>query len=105
MCPRKWKRRTTGAENERKYNMQTLLRKLSSRKLWIAVVGIVVGLATTFGIQESDYNEVAGMVTTVASVLGYLMAESRVDAAGAIPLVLPSGEDDETDDKGEDAEE
>lgn len=87
--------------------MQTLLRKLSSRKLWIAVVGIVVGLATTFGIQESDYNEVVGMVTTVASVVGYLLAESRVDAAGAVPLVLPSVDstDDETDDKDEDAEE
>ena len=73
--------------------MQTFLRKLSSRKLWIAVVGIVVGLATTFGIQESEYNEVVGMVTTVASVVGYLFAESRVDAAGAIPLILPSSDD------------
>jgi hypothetical protein len=80
--------------------MHTFLRKLSSRKLWIAVVGIVVGLATTFGIQESDYNEVAGMVTTVASVVGYLFAESRVDAAGAIPLILPPGDasDDDTED-------
>lgn len=77
--------------------MQTFLRKLSSRKLWIAVVGIVVGLATTFGIQESDYNEVAGMVTTVASVVGYLFAESRVDAAGAIPLILPPGDDSDND--------
>lgn len=85
--------------------MHTFLRKLSSRKLWIAVVGIVVGLATTFGIQESDYNEVAGMVTTVASVVGYLFAESRVDAAGAIPLILPPESDTETDGKSEDAEE
>ena len=77
--------------------MQTFIRKLSSRKLWIAVVGIIVGLATTFGIQESDYNEVAGMVTTVASVLGYLMAESRVDAAGAVPLILPPGDDSDDD--------
>lgn len=84
--------------------MQTFLRKLSSRKLWIAVVGIVVGLATTFGIQESDYNEVVGMVTTVASVVGYLFAESRVDAAGAIPLILPPGDDsdDDTDNDTED---
>lgn len=85
--------------------MHTFLRKLSSRKLWIAVVGIVVGLATTFGIQESDYNEVAGMVTTVASIVGYLFAESRVDAAGAIPLILPPESDTETDGKSEDAEE
>lgn len=80
--------------------MQTLLRKLSSRKLWIAIVGIVVGLATTFGIQESEYNEVVGMVTTVASVVGYLFAESRVDAAGAVPLILPP-ETDGTEDKPE----
>ncbi len=80
--------------------MNTFLRKLSSRKLWIAVVGVVVGLATTFGIQESDYNEVAGMITTVASVVGYLLAESRVDAAGAIPLILPGDKsaDDDTED-------
>lgn len=77
--------------------MQTFLRKLSSRKLWIAVVGIVVGLATTFGIQESDYNEVVGMVTTVASVVGYLFAESRADAAGAVPLILPPGDDSDDD--------
>lgn len=77
--------------------MNTFLRKLSSRKLWIAVVGIVVGLATTFGIQESDYNEVVGMVTTVASVVGYLFAESRVDAAGAVPLILPSSDDTDND--------
>ena len=86
--------------------MQTLLRKLSSRKLWIAVVGIVVGLATTFGIQESEYNEVVGMVTTVASVVGYLFAESRVDAAGAIPLILPSETNEqEKDDPLTDSEE
>lgn len=85
--------------------MHTFLRKLSSRKLWIAVVGIVVGLATTFGIQESDYNEVAGMVTTVASIVGYLFAESRVDAAGAIPLILPPESDTEADGKSEGAEE
>lgn len=80
--------------------MNTFLRKLSSRKLWIAVVGIVVGLATTFGIQESEYNEVVGMVTTVASVVGYLFAESRVDAAGAVPLILPT-ESDDTEDEPE----
>lgn len=85
--------------------MQTFLRKLSSRKLWIAVAGIVVGLATTFGIQESEYNEIVGMVATVASVVGYLFAESRVDAAGAIPLVLPGVDGTETDDKSEGAEE
>lgn len=106
MCPQKWKRRTTGERNEeREYNMQTFLRKLSSRKLWVAIVGVVVGIAAAFGIEGNEYTEIAGIVTAAASVVSYIFGESRVDAAGAIPLVLPSGEDDETDGKGEDAEE
>ena len=83
--------------------MQTLLRKLSSRRLWDAIVGIVVGLATTFGIQESDYNEIVGGVTIIASIVSYLTAEGRADAAGAVPLILPPGDgsDDDTEDMPE----
>lgn len=83
--------------------MQTLLRKLSSRKLWVALVGVVVGLAAAFGIEGSEYTEIAGIVTAAASVVSYIIGESRVDAAGAIPLVLPGIEDMETDDKSKDA--
>lgn len=83
--------------------MQTLLRKLSSRKLWVALVGVVVGLAAAFGIEGGEYTEIAGIVTAAASVVSYIIGESRVDAAGAIPLVLPGVEDTETDDKSEDA--
>jgi hypothetical protein len=74
--------------------MQTLLRKLSSRKLWVALVGVVVGLAAAFGIEGGEYTEIAGIVTAAASVVSYIIGESRVDAAGAIPLVLPGVEDD-----------
>jgi hypothetical protein len=45
------------------------------------MVGVVVGLATTFGITENDYAQVVGVVGSVASVLGYIFGESTVDAA------------------------
>lgn len=83
--------------------MNTILRKLSSRKLWVALVGVVVGLAAAFGIEGSEYTEIAGIVTAAASVVSYIIGESRADAAGAIPLVLPGVEDMETDDKSKDA--
>lgn len=83
--------------------MQTLLRKLSSRKLWVALVGVVVGLAAAFGIEGGEYTEIAGIVTAAASVVSYVIGESRVDAAGAVPLILPGVEGTETDDKSEDA--
>lgn len=56
-------------------------QKLSSRKLWAAVVGVIVGVAAMFGIEENDYAQVVGVVASVASVLGYIFGESKVDAA------------------------
>lgn len=55
-------------------------RKLSSRKLWAAVAGIVTGLAMVFGLDENTISTVAGAVVSVASVVTYIMAEGKVDA-------------------------
>lgn len=60
-----------------------LKQKLTSRKLWMALVGVVVGLATAFGIEENDYAQVAGVVTSVVSVISYIFGEAAVDAAAA----------------------
>ncbi len=55
-------------------------RKLSSRKLWAAVAGIVTGLAMVFGLDENTISTVAGAVVSAASVVAYIMAEGKVDA-------------------------
>ena len=57
-------------------------RKLSSRKLWAAVAGIVTGLAMVFGLDEGTISNVAGAVVSVTSVVAYIIAEGRVDAEG-----------------------
>jgi hypothetical protein len=62
---------------------RTILDKLKSRKLWAALVGVIVGLAAAFGIGEGEYTEVAGVVTSCVSVVSYIFAEGAVDAAGA----------------------
>ncbi len=56
-------------------------QKLTSRKLWAALVGVVAGLAASFGITESEYAQVAGLVTAAVSVVSYIFGESKVDAA------------------------
>ena len=61
--------------------METLKRKLSSRKLWAAVAGVVAGLAMVFGLDEGVITSVAGAVVSVASVITYIITEGRVDAA------------------------
>ena len=55
-------------------------RKLSSRKLWAAVAGVVTGLAMVFGLDENTISTVAGAVVSMASVAVYILAEGKVDA-------------------------
>ena len=62
--------------------MKTLLKKLSSRKLWAAVAGLVTGLAMVFGLDEGTISTVAGAVVSVASVIAYIVTEGKVDAEG-----------------------
>lgn len=60
--------------------METLKRKLSSRKLWAAVVGVVMGIAMVFGLDEGVVTDVAGAVVSIASVITYIITEGKVDA-------------------------
>ena len=58
-----------------------LKKKLSSRKLWAMVAGIVTGLAMVFGLDENTINTVAGAVVSVMSVITYIVTEGKIDAA------------------------
>lgn len=58
-------------------------RKLTSRKLWIAVAGFVSGLIVAFGGADGTAETVAGTILQGASVIGYLLAEGLTDAAAA----------------------
>ena len=60
--------------------MSEILRKLTSRKLWMAVAGIVTGVAMALGAETTDISTVAGAVTAVISVVTYIVVEGKVDA-------------------------
>jgi len=66
-------------------------RKLTSRKLWIAVVGLVTGLILAFGGTESTAETVSGCIMSAASVVAYIIGEGLTDAAN-------SGKDDDKND-------
>jgi len=60
---------------------EDIIRKLTSRKLWIAVAGFVSGLIMAFGGAESTAATVSGVILQFASVVGYLLAEGLTDAS------------------------
>lgn len=82
--------------------MSTITRKLSSRKLWAAVAGIVAGLAIVFGLDESIISDVAGAVVSVASVIAYIVTEGKVDAAAVKVAIEDVQQAAETIEKSED---
>ncbi len=61
---------------------EDLVRKLTSRKFWMAVAGFVSGLIVAFGESAATAETISGLIMSGASVLGYLLAEGLADAGG-----------------------
>ena len=64
-------------------------RKLTSRKLWVALAGFTAGLIIAFGGSEDTANTVSGCIMSGAAVVGYVIGEGLADSNGS------SGKDDE----------
>ena len=55
-------------------------RKLTSRKLWMAIAGFVGMLIVAFGLAEETATQVSAIIMAGADVIGYLIAEGLADA-------------------------
>lgn len=62
---------------------ENIIRKLTSRKFWVALVGFITPLLLAFGVAESDTAQITAIIIAGADVLGYLLAEGLTDAAAA----------------------
>ena len=59
---------------------ENIIRKLTSRKFWLAVIGFVTPLLLAFGVAEDTTTQVTGIIMAGADVLGYLIAEGLADS-------------------------
>lgn len=71
------------------------VQKLTSRKLWVAIIGIVAGLAAVFGIDENEYTAIAGAVIAAANAVAYILGEAKIDAADRFNLPAEPKEETE----------
>lgn len=60
---------------------ENIIRKLTSRKFWVAVAGFVSGLIIALKGDADTAETVSALILQGASVLGYLIAEGLTDAA------------------------
>ena len=66
--------------------------KLTSRKFWMAIIGLVTGIMLAFKVDAQTVETVSGVIMAGASVIAYIIGEGLIDAAGAandMPSIIP----------------
>ena len=58
-------------------------RKLTSRKLWMAIADFVTMLIVAFGGSESEATQVAALIMAGAGMIAYIIGEGLADAGNA----------------------
>ena len=56
-------------------------RKLTSRKLWLAVAGLISGLVLAFNGSAEIAETISGCILSAGSVVGYIIGEGLTDVA------------------------
>ena len=75
---------TEPTEKEKEGNTMTkedIIRKLTSRKFWAAIVGFVTGLLIYLGKSEAETAQIGALIMSGASVVAYILGEGLIDAA------------------------
>jgi len=62
---------------------QDIIRKLTSRQFWVAVMAFITPLLLAFGVAENTVTQVTAIVMAGADVVAYLIAEGMTDTARA----------------------
>ncbi|MBE6577632.1 MAG: hypothetical protein E7653_05795 [Ruminococcaceae bacterium] len=58
-----------------------ILKKLTSRKLWIAVIGFAGAIAVAFGAPELSGEQTTVIAAGIASLASYIVGEGIADLA------------------------
>lgn len=61
--------------------MRTWKDKLTSRKFWCAVIGVVLSIMVIFGYSDEEQTKVTGLITATGTLIAYIVGEGLTDAA------------------------
>lgn len=67
-----------------------ILKKMASRKLWLAIAGVATGISVALGASLADVQSIStavqtviGCVTALVSAVTYIKTEGKIDAVSA----------------------
>lgn len=58
-------------------------KKLSSRKFWAAISGVVISVMVAFNADAGSQEKVTGVITATGTLAIYMLAEGNADKAAA----------------------
>lgn len=76
---------------------QDIIRKLTSRKMWIAISEFIAMLLVFFGYAENTATQIAALIMAGAGAIAYVVAEGLADAASANTGIVLDGIVEETE--------
>ncbi len=56
-------------------------QKLSSRKFWAAVSGVIISIMIIFGADSGTQERITGAITATGTLVCYILAEGAADTA------------------------
>ena len=65
-------------------NKQDIIRKLTSRKFWAALVAFITALLVAFNVPDASVSQVSAIIMAFGSLIAYIFAEGWVDSTRAI---------------------
>jgi len=60
-----------------------MLKKLTSRKLWLSIIGFATPLALAFGIAPELIDQAQALILAALPLIAYIIGQSAVDCAQA----------------------
>lgn len=62
-------------------NKKDIIRKLTSRKLWLSIASFVSMMAVAFGRSENEAAQISALIIAGATVIAYIVGEGLIDSA------------------------
>lgn len=61
---------------------EKIKKKISSRKLWVSVIGFVTALLISCNVPEGSVSQVSAIISAFGSLVAYIVAEGYADGSG-----------------------
>ena len=59
---------------------EMIIRKLTSRKLWVSVISFISAIMIFYNCPESEVNQVSAIIMAGAVAISYIIGEGMTDA-------------------------